>query len=96
MKKLTLVSALVIAGISTAAMAEHDADHNFDFGQYRDQVLVAHSQQLFGFHAPLAAASTASIDAAAANANPAALVTLAAGLKAQVVSAKAELGAKST
>lgn len=93
MQKLTLVSALVMAGISTAAMADHDADRNIDFGQYRDHVLFAHSQQLFGFHQPLAAASTASIGAATAEANPTALVTLAKGLKAQVVSARAELGA---
>jgi hypothetical protein len=97
MQKLTLVSTLVMAGICSAAMADQHADHHdhhrADFGQYRDHQLASHTEQLFGFHSPLAAASTASIDADAANANPVALVTLAKGLKARVVSAKAELGA---
>ncbi|MDA8127191.1 MAG: hypothetical protein M0Z73_00640 [Betaproteobacteria bacterium] len=92
MRHLTLVSTLIMAGIAAPAAADQ-VDRHFDFGQYRDQLLSAHSQQLFGFEAPLAAASTASIDAATAAANPAALVTLARGLKAQVVSAGAGLGA---
>jgi secreted PhoX family phosphatase len=47
---------------------------------------------VFGF-GPLRAPSTASVDAATAQANPLSLLTLAPGLKAEVVSAQANLGA---
>ncbi len=89
MKRLALISAIALVGISSVSMAGQP----FDFGQYRDQVLRAKTQQLFGFNNPLKAASTASIDAGTANADPTKLVTLANGLKAHVVSAAGNLGA---
>ena len=63
------------------------------FGEFRDQLLKAHSMQLFGVGGPLAQSSTESIDAGTANANPRALATFARTLRARVVSAKANLGA---
>jgi hypothetical protein len=69
------------------------AGQALDFGQWRDHALRANTEQLFGFNNPLAAASTDSIDAGTAEADPTKLVTLANGLKAQVVSAQAGLGA---
>jgi hypothetical protein len=62
-----------------------------DFGSLRDKFLSDHAEQLFGIRQPLAASSRASISAAEANRDPTALVTLAGGLRAQVVSAAANL-----
>ena len=64
-----------------------------DFGALRDQLLTSHAMQLFGIVQPVGSASTRSIKAAEAEANPLALVTLARGLNAKVVSASADLGA---
>ncbi len=91
MRKLTVIFTLAFAGLTSSALA--DDDHGTDFGQYRDRLLQAHASQLFGVAGPLQAASTASIDAATAEANPAALVTAAHGLRVKVVSAAANLGA---
>lgn len=63
-----------------------------DFGQQVEQLAREQSVKLFGTAGTLAASSTASISAAAANANPTALVQLAPGLSAQVVSAASNLG----
>ena len=71
---------LVTAGVVTAAVS-------IDFGAKTEQRLAAHSEQLFGVNNPLDASSTADLDKAQALANPAGLVTLANGLKANVVSA---------
>jgi hypothetical protein len=56
-----------------------------DFGLQRDAALRAQSQALFGITAPVGPSSTASIDAGMAAANPLALVTLAKGLRARVI-----------
>ncbi len=64
-----------------------------DFGALRDQLLESHAMQQFGIVSAVHNASTASISAAAAEANPLGLVTLARGLNARVVSAAADLGA---
>ena len=64
-----------------------------DFGQLVEQLVKAQSVKLFGTVGTLAASSTASISAAAADASPTALVRLAPGLTAQVVSAASNLGA---
>jgi secreted PhoX family phosphatase len=90
MRKLALFSTLALAGFGTCAAAHS----NFDFGAFRDHALNAHARQLFGVNGPLQAASTESIDASAAEADPRALVTTARGLRTHVVSAKGDLGAK--
>ena len=64
-----------------------------DFGQLVEHLAGAQSVKLFGTAGTLAASSTASISADAANANPTALVRLATGLTAEVVSAASNLGA---
>jgi hypothetical protein len=69
------------------------ADDIKDFGLFRDHGLSAASNILFGVKIPLDAASTASIDAATADAHPTSLVSTANGLNAEVVSAEAGLGA---
>lgn len=62
------------------------------FGALRDGLLKSLSMPLFGIGRPVDEASTESIDAATAEANPLDLVTLARGLRARVVSAQADLG----
>jgi len=69
MKKTLLMLAMTTA-ISTSAFA-------VDFGQKVELLAKAQSLSLFGVISPLGASSTTSLLAAAANANPAGLVTLA-------------------
>jgi secreted PhoX family phosphatase len=64
----------------------------FDFGDFRENQLNAHSEQLYGINDPVAASSTLSIDAVAADSDPTRLVTLAKGLSAHVVSSLPNLG----
>jgi Alkaline phosphatase PhoX len=70
---------LLTAGVVGAAVS-------VDFGAKTKHRLATHAEQLFGVNDPLEASSTADLDGAAALANPAALVTLANGLTANVVS----------
>ncbi len=86
MKKY-LVTLGILGLVTTAA-----AFGGFDFGLFRDHHLDAHSQQLFGIVSPVDASSTDSINAGTAQANPTALVTLANGLRARVVTASAGAG----
>ncbi|HQR53885.1 MAG TPA: hypothetical protein PLZ79_11490 [Burkholderiales bacterium] len=62
-----------------------------DFGQQVEQLATAQSVKLFGTTGTLGASSAASLTQAQADANPAALVTLAHGLSARVVSARSNL-----
>ena len=70
---------LVTAGAIGAAVL-------VDVGAQNEQQLGAHAEQYFGVNNPLEASSTADLNQAEALANPAGLVTLANGLKANVVS----------
>ena len=70
---------LVTAGAIGAAVL-------VDVGAQNQQQLAAHAEQYFGVNNPLEASSTADLNQAQALANPAGLVTLANGLKANVVS----------
>jgi secreted PhoX family phosphatase len=88
---LSLVGVLAMP-VVVQADHPHHGYHGIDFGALREQLLAAKSEQLFGFESPVFEASTASIGAAAAEAHPLALVKLARGLHARVVSARAELG----
>jgi hypothetical protein len=84
--------ALAVLGIPTIAAAQdHDSDAA-DFGIERDAFLAAHAKSLFGFEGTVAS-STASVDAATADADPTSLATVAKGLKIKVESAAANLGA---
>ena len=85
MKKLVAVA--VGVALSTTAFASHP-----DFGRQVELLAKAESVALFGTFGTLNASSTASISADAANANPTALVKLAGGLTARVVSAASNLG----
>ena len=85
-RKWLVVLGVVGCGASAAAMG------GFDFGLFRDHQLDAHSNQLFGIVQPVAASSTDSIDAATAEADPTALVTLATHLRARVVTARPNVG----
>src|SRR5262245_35397723 len=75
--------ALVVVGFATSAAAIA----TFNFGEFRDNQLDAHSLQMFGIVTPVGDSSRESISAGAANADPTALVTLAKGLHARVVNA---------
>jgi secreted PhoX family phosphatase len=72
-------AALVVAGVAVAAMA--------DFGVQTQNRLADQSSDLFGVDSPLAASSTTDLNQAQALADPTKLVTLAKGLKANVVAA---------
>ncbi|HEX4998859.1 MAG TPA: alkaline phosphatase PhoX [Terriglobia bacterium] len=89
---MRIQKALVVLGVVGFATAAA-AFATFDFGEFRDHHLDAHSLQVFGVVSPVEASSTRSITAQEANADPTALVTLAKGLRARVVSARADLGA---
>ena len=82
----------LIAAFSTTACADDDHHKTRDFGKFRDQVLNARSMQLFGVKGALQSSSNQSIDAATAEANPLALVTLAKSLRARVVASNTDLG----
>ncbi|MEZ5498407.1 MAG: DUF839 domain-containing protein [Steroidobacteraceae bacterium] len=86
MKKFAVLLAGSLASASALAAGP-------DFGQSVERLIADKSEKLFGTSGVLEASSTASISAAAADADPTALVTLARGLRARVVSADAALGA---
>ncbi len=85
--------AQMVALLAVAAAGSAMADPGFDFGKHRDNLLRAHSSQLFGVTGPVAASSTLSLDTATAEANPAALITVARSLRVRVVNASPNLGA---
>lgn len=93
MRKTFCVLTAIAAGLSAAAQAGDHDDKRFDFGRYKEQLTRAHAMQLFGVNGPLAASSKRSIDAATAEANPRALVSVASSLRVRVVSADKALGA---
>jgi hypothetical protein len=70
---------LVGAGVATAAF--------MDFGQQTQRALADHANQLFGVKKPIEASSTVDLNQAQALADPAALATVAKGLKVNVLSA---------
>src|SRR5215510_15218369 len=84
-KRVLMALAAGLLATSAAAVGA------FNFGEFRDQQLDAHSEQLFGIVSPVDASSTESISANEANADPTRLVTLAKGLHARVLSARADL-----
>jgi len=83
---------IAAAAVMFAASADAHDDSRNDFGLFRERLLNDHAEQLFGVHRPLAASSRESITAAEANRDPTALVTLAGGLRAHVLSAATNLG----
>src|SRR5262245_3325964 len=88
MRRGAIVAVIATAlgvGLGSSALA------GLDFGLDQQQLLASRSQPLFGVGKPLAASSQDSIDAATADTDPTALVTLANGLSAGVVSAATDL-----
>ncbi|HVY66996.1 MAG TPA: alkaline phosphatase PhoX [Gammaproteobacteria bacterium] len=81
----TLLYAALFATTATAAYAA-------DFGEKTQQLAKALAPVLFGTLGSLDESSTVSLTAAQADADPAALLTVAKGLKVSVVSADANLG----
>jgi hypothetical protein len=79
----------VLAGASSLASADN---FKIDFGKQSEALAKLEALPLFGIYAPIGASSTASLTKEQAEANPAALVTAAHGLKVSVVSAAANLG----
>ncbi|MDH4275725.1 MAG: PhoX family protein [Gammaproteobacteria bacterium] len=86
MKTVSIAIALGMVAQSVGAIADE-----FDFGKFRDRQLFEHAEELFGIERPLSAASSISVSAATAEANPLSMVTLARGLRARVVSSQADL-----
>lgn len=83
----------LFAGAVAAAVAASVSLHAADFGQKVEALAKSQSLSLFGVIAPLNASSSANLSAAAIDANPASVVTVAPGLSVRVVSAAANLGA---
>jgi len=81
-RKLGFVAVAVAAAVALTAAGAMAA---FSFGVFRDQQLAQRSESLFGVGQPLARSSTRQIGKATALAHPTALVTLADGLHAHVV-----------
>lgn len=84
--KKNLVSLALAAAVSSPAFA-------VDFGQKVEQLAKAQSLSLFGTISTLGASSSGDLTATQINSNPAALLTVAAGLNVSVVSADVNLGA---
>ena len=79
---------LIAAGAALVLVAAGVATANFwDVGQHTQGELAHHANQLFGIKKPIDASSTVDLTEAQALADPAALVTVAKGLKVSVVSA---------
>ena len=83
---LTTVGLLGLAIGAAAAPA-------LDFGVFRDHQLQTHSRQLFGVTGPIEVSSTASVDAATAEADPTSLATFARSLRVRVVTSATHAGA---
>jgi hypothetical protein len=81
MRNLSLLAAAGLAFATAGAFAGGD----LDFGKIRDRELEALAPTLFGVFGPLHESSTKSIDKTMADANPAALATVAKSLKVRVV-----------
>ena len=81
MRKRGWLAMVGLHGLATGAAAVQV----FDFGLFREQQLRAHSHQLFGVTGPLEFSSTASVDAATAEADPTSLATFAQSLHVRVV-----------
>lgn len=77
----------VVLGVLTSALAAGTAFAAVDFGVKQQNELASEALDEFGVLAPVAASSTVDLNAAQIAANPAALVTVAKGLKVSVVSA---------
>jgi Alkaline phosphatase PhoX len=88
MRKAGVWSFVGLLAVSTTAAA----GEKLDFGAWRDLQLRAASEFLFGVRRPLRESSRESVDAATAEADPTSLVTLARGLRAQVVTSAANAG----
>src|SRR4030095_9843805 len=88
MRKRNWLIALGVVGLATSAAAVNF----FDFGLFRDHQLEVHSNQIFGIHEAVAASSTEDIGGVLADSDPTALVTLAKGLRARVVTAQPNAG----
>jgi hypothetical protein len=86
-----LAVAAAVTVTSTALASEFEHHRSSDFGREVESLARIQSLQLFGVFAPLGASSTLSLSAAAADANPAALISVAPGLRVKVVSAAAAL-----
>ncbi len=86
--KLKALAFAVSSIIATSAFAQKP-----DFGQRIEALAKAQSRKLFGTLGTLNESSSASVDAATAEADPRTLVTVAPGLRVKVVSAASNLGA---
>ena len=88
MRNQGLLAMVGLLGLATGAAAVQ----GFDFGLFREQQLRTHSLSLFGVTEPLELSSTASVDAATAEADPTSLATFAPSLHVRVVTAAANAG----
>jgi hypothetical protein len=95
MKRLVALAVATAVTIATSASAtdfgQRHHRHSLDFGQKVEALARFQSLELFGTFGTLDESSTKSLSAAAAEANPAGLLTVASGLRVKVVSAAANL-----
>jgi secreted PhoX family phosphatase len=88
----TTFKASVLAALAGASSLASAGNLTIDFGKQSEALAKLEALPLFGIFAPLGASSSASLTKDQAEANPAALVTVASGLRVSVVSAAANLG----
>ena len=88
---LTLAASALTSAVGSSAFAHGDGFGQKDIGQQVEALIRAQSFRLFGIVTPLSESSTTSLTAAQIDANPAALLTVARGLRVRVVSAGADL-----
>ena len=95
MRKMAWAVAVCTAGLAgnTIAGGNHHGTPSFDYGVFQQRQLQSFSPLLFGVTGPVQASSTESVDAATANADPSALITVAKSLRVHTVAASADLGA---
>jgi hypothetical protein len=91
MNRFVALAAAAAAAVTTGSTAMADG-RSSDFGKEVEVLARLQALPLFGVFAPLGESSALSLSASAADANPAALLTVAPGLRVKVVSAAAALG----
>ncbi len=92
MKRFLAFAAAAAVTVTSTAMADGFHHHRTsDFGVEVERLARIQSLEFFGVFAPLGESSTLSLSAAAADANPAALISVAPGLRVKIVSAAAAL-----
>ena len=86
-RRITVATVVAVATVAALGVTGALAKVTRDFGVVRDSELAGSSDDYFGVGKPIAASSTVDFTTAQALADPAGLLTVAKGLKVNVISA---------